>query len=136
MDFNKRAQIETIGLVVIIILLVTLGFIFISFIKPEKQESLTQSTAFLIESIVKTQTPYGSMKELVAESYESKDTTNLKTEINQILEHFKAEQYSIKISANEQEFFTLNSCEGILTSKIFTKNKIKYTFTLIECKTL
>lgn len=129
-----KAQIETIGLLVIIILIVVIGAIFLFFaLSPSQQQDITQSTKVqnLLQAIITTNTPYNmQMKEFIA----TKDPDSIKTEIETIMSALKINKYTYKIYKDNQEILNFGQCTtGITASTTFRQANTPYKINLKLC---
>ncbi len=136
MLINKRAQIETIGLIVIIILIITIGFAIISLSANKlEQEQTDLTTQKLAHVIINTQTNINNlaMKELIKQSYQNNDYSDLNNELTRIISYFSRENrtYSIQILVKENNDYksvlSLKECKGNQATTLFDRFKLILT---------
>lgn len=140
---NKKAQIEIIGLVIIIILIITLGFIILAFSGTSQSNvNLDQSTTDLLQAIKKTQTPQGPMQELIVEAQDNKEKQQfLKQELTKILK-LQRKQYGLTIKVEQETILILNPqdfgpkpcTEYITDSTTFYKKRANCKILIIQCE--
>ncbi len=143
----KKAQTEILGLLVIVILFIVLGFIFLKFSSSTKtQPTIRQNIEVvnLVNAIRKftpdpTTRPPTSMRDYIrnCDSQQCKDriTQNIREIMNNALD--KKTTYSFVIKKNNQEWLSIisqNGCAGS-TQYVYNSPDPKYTIMLKLCKT-
>lgn len=136
----KKAQIETVGLLVIIILLVVLATLFISLYlnkSPSGLEETRSSTKLsnFLNSIAKINIDNKKLTDLAFNCYLSQDCGVLQQKLTEITsEFFKNQQFSFTFKAENEEFYSINTCKlGPVASYKFIKNNIDFIIILKIC---
>lgn len=136
----KKAQIETIGLLVIIILLVLLATLFVSFYLKKAPSSIAEARTSIklsnfLNSIAKININNQRLADLVYNCYTNQDCNPLQQHLTLITnEFFKNQQFSYTFKANNQEFYTINTCNlGLTADYKFIKNNIDFIIILKTC---
>ncbi len=137
---TKKAQMEIMGLVIIIIMLAILSIIFLTFAlrpSPSTTPMLRTSTKAdnLLNSIIRTSTPKGKLLDLIAESYTNNDFILIKQEISKIIHKtLPNKQYSFKLLINKEKVLQIGSCKlGISSTKTIKHKDNTFKFILLIC---
>jgi len=137
---TKKAQMEIMGLVIIIIMLAILSIIFLTFAlrpSPSTTPILRTSTKAdnLLNSIIRTSTPKGKLLDLIAESYTNNDFILIKQEISKIIHKtLPNKQYSFKLLINKEKVLQIGSCKlGISSTKTIKHKDNIFKFILLIC---
>ena len=138
---KKKAQIEMIGLMLIIILLTVLAVFFLRFtLKPPttiasaRQSVIAKST---IDSIIKTSYNEKTFENLIYDCYTGSNCNLLEQEINQIMPKLMPKKaFTLTFTSDEQEFLKITSktCNiGIQANNIYRINSIPIKISLKLC---
>jgi len=138
---TKKAQMEIMGLVIIIIMLAILSIIFLTFAlrpSPSTTPILRSSTKAdnLLNSIIRTSTKENQkMLDIIENSYITNDFTYLKQEINKIISKaIPNKRYSFKLLINQQKVLDIGDCKlGVSSTKTIKHNNNLFKFTLVIC---
>jgi len=135
----KKAQIETIGLLVIIILLIVLATFFVSLYLnkgdsslPEARTSSKQSN--FLNSINKINIDNKKVSDLVYDCYSTDNCNLLQQKLTEITNEFFRTTFSYTFKADNKEFYSFNTCKlGLTANYKFIKNQINFEIILKTC---
>ena len=136
----KKAQIEIVGLMLIVILLTVLAVVFLRFtLKPgtsaisEARQSTMVSAA--IDSIIKTSYNDKTFEDLVYDCYTGLNCNILTDELNSIMSKLMPKKpFYFTFSSNQQQFLDIGiNCLGIQANKIYIINSIPVEIGLKLC---
>ena len=136
---RKKAQVEIIGLMLIIILLTVLAVIFLRLtLKPptttsEARQSIIASAT--IDSIVKTSYNDKTFENLIFSCYEGSDCQILDKEITKIMQKLMPnKQFYLVFTSEDQIFLELGqNCLGIQANNNYVINSIPIKISLKLC---
>jgi len=137
---NKKAQIEIIGLMLIIILLTVLAVVFLRLtMKPasestaEARQSIIASTT--IDSIIKTSYNEKTFESLIYDCYQATNCNILEQEINKIMPKLMLKkQYYLIFASDDNIFLELGqNCLGIQANNPYIINSIPFKISLKLC---
>ena len=136
----KKAQIEIIGLLLIVILLSVILVVFLRFAlksdtsyTPEARQSIIAKTT--IDSLIKTSFNDQTFENLIYECYTGYNCNILKQEINAIMSKLMPnKQFFYVFTSNEQVFLEIGeNCIGIQANNPYIINSIPIKISLKLC---
>ena len=144
----KNGQIEMMGLVIIVILIILGGLLFVRFglqgQEPRQETSIqTAQTYHLLNAMLKIELcPKTSIKRAIGACNNGQNACNqeacqlLKTEIGKILEETSYKKTAFYVYNNDAEVIKINDCKyGTASPPYFFKDENKdYEIVLKQCK--
>lgn len=136
---NKKAQIEIIGLMLIVILLTFLAVVFLRLtLKPSESVSEARQNIIAsatIDSILKTSYQEETFESLIYDCYQATNCNILEQEINNIIgKLMPKKQFYMVFSSNDQVFFELGqNCLGIQANNPYIISSIPIKISLKLC---
>lgn len=140
----KKAQAETMGLMVIVILIVIIGLIFIRFNLREKNENYKDVRTSLeanniLKAVLRLKTSEINVLELIDRCYFSRENCeNTKDKLQEILGFVlkKEENYNFLLRGEGEELFRIdNKCIiGVNAQHQFSKDNIFYEAEMRICR--
>ena len=136
----KKAQIEIIGLLLIVILLSVILVVFLRFAlksdtssTPEARQSIIATTT--IDSLIKTSFNDKTFENLIYECYTGYNCNILEKEINSIMSKLMPnKQFFYTFTSNEQVFLEIGeNCIGIQANNLYVINSIPIKISLKLC---
>ena len=140
----KRGQAETMGLMVIVVLLVIIGLIFLRFNLNPKESSYKDVRTSLeanniLKSVLRLKTSEADVQELINECYFNRDNCEyMKNKLEEIFSLVlkKEETYNFLLRGESEELFRIdNKCViGVNAQHQFSKDNIFYEAELRICR--
>ena len=137
---NKRAQIEIIGLMLIVILLTILAVIFLKLTLKSPATNIAEARQSIIasatiDSILKTSYNDKTFESLIYDCYTGSNCNILEQEINNIMPNLMPKkQFYMVFSSNDQTFLELGkNCLGIQANNPYVINSIPTKISLKLC---
>ena len=134
-----KGQTETMGLMIIVVLLLFLGIIFLSFalrerpnLTPEVRESL--QTTYLLTSLLQTTLDNKPIKEHFPDC--SNDCSNLKNKLIIILDSAvqPGQNYNFTLSTEDKQLLSIGKCsKGAISVTSIRRSNIDFTAQLRLC---
>ena len=135
-----KGQTETMGLMIIVVLLLFLGIIFLSFalrerpdLTPEVRESL--QTTYLLTALLQTTLDDKPVKEHFTTCYND-DCSNLKTKLSIILDSAvqPGQNYNFTLSTEDKQLLSIGKCsKGAISVTSIRRSNIDFTAQLRLC---
>ena len=122
----NKGQLEIVGVLIIVILLLFLGIIFIVF-KANKQESLysdirtNTKAANIVNALIKVDYNGKKMSYGLLDCSKTGDCNGVKSRIENIMMLLKENNYNFRLKNQDSEVLNIGKCEG---------NKITYNYPL------
>lgn len=138
-----KGQTETVGLIVIVLLLLIVGVIFIRFSLLEKPEVYSDlrtniQASNLLNAIMKADSERGKLKEVMAGCRENKeDCSYFENEIKKIVKNLfdAGTNFDFAGYGDGKEIIKIEGCKaGIYSSYPYTKDNVFYEAKLRICK--
>lgn len=136
----KKAQIEMIGLLLIVLLLSVLIIFFVRFALRPSTDSTTQTRQSIIasaaiDSIVKTSLNDKTFESLIYECYTGSNCDILKQELNKIMSSLMPnKQFYYTFNSDNKVFLELGkNCLGIQANNVYIINSVPISISLKLC---
>ena len=135
----KKGQTETIGLLVIVVLLLVIGVVFLKFNVGNKQDLKADlrtnvQTTNLLRAVMKASLSDKSVSDAIVDCYfNSAQCSSIGNEIKKILDKSVGEgrSYSFTASADNRQLISLGTCQGL---GIIASYQISKAGTFVESK--
>ena len=138
----KKGQVETMGLMIIVVLILVLGVIFLSFAlreKPDLSKEVQESvqTNSLLTALLQTTLDGKPLKEKFPECYNNRQLCdNLASRIGFMLNLTvqPGKNYEFKLSADDEDLISLGKCRyGAVSATPIRRENINFLVNLKMC---
>jgi len=135
----KKAQMETIGLLVIIILLIVLATFFVSLYLNKGDSALPEARmstklSNFLNSVNKINIDNKKLSDLVYDCYSTDNCNVLQQKLTEITQEFFKKDFAYTFKADNEPFYSFNTCKlGLTADYRFIKNQVNFIIILKTC---